>query len=167
MSVALWRIALASRSIAPTDLSGLGAENTGGRWNSAGRPVVYAATSASLACLETVVHLNAGGLPLNRVLVRIDVPDEVWNVRQSLLLASLAEGWNAVPAGSVSAEAGNAWLDGLVSALLLVPSAIVPDEFNVLLNPRHADAAKVNARARRPWTYDDRLLAEHGSRGVP
>jgi len=98
MSVALWRIALASRTIAPTDLSGLGAENTGGRWNSAGRPVVYAATSASLACLETVVHLNAGGLPLNRVLVRIDVPDEVWNLRQSLSLTSLPEGWNAVPA---------------------------------------------------------------------
>ncbi|MEF8732816.1 MAG: RES family NAD+ phosphorylase [Candidatus Accumulibacter meliphilus] len=167
MSVALWRIALASRSIAPTDLGGLGAGNTGGRWNSPGRPVVYAATSASLACLETVVHLNAGGLPLNRVLVRIDVPDEVWNVRQSLLLASLAEGWNAVPAGSVSAEAGNAWLDGLLSALLMVPSAIVPDEFNVLLNPRHADAAKVTATAVRPWTYDARLLVERGTREVP
>jgi len=160
MSVALWRIALASRTIAPTDLSGLGAENTGGRWNSAGRPVVYAATSASLACLETVVHLNAGGLPLNRVLVRIDVPDEVWNLRQSLSLTSLPEGWNAVPAGSVSVEAGNAWLDGLLSALLMVPSAIVPEEFNVQLNPRHADAAKLNATALRPWTYDARLLVD-------
>lgn len=160
MSVALWRIALASRSIAPTDLSGLGAESTGGRWSSAGRPVVYAATSASLACLETVVHLNAGGLPLNRVLVRIDVPDEVWNVRQTLLLTSLPEGWNAVPVGSVSADAGDAWLDGLLSALLMVPSAIVPEEFNVLLNPRHADAAKVDATAVRPWTYDARLLVD-------
>ena len=83
------------------------------------------------------------------------------------MLASLAEGWNAVPAGSVSAEAGNAWLDGLLSALLMVPSAIVPDEFNVLLNPRHADAAKVTATTVRPWTYDARLLVERGTREVP
>ena len=72
-----------------------------------------------------------------------------------------------MPAGSVSAEAGNAWLDGLLSALLMVPSAIVPDEFNVLLNPRHADAAKVTATTVRPWTYDARLLVERGTREVP
>ncbi|MBK7676128.1 MAG: RES family NAD+ phosphorylase [Candidatus Accumulibacter sp.] len=68
--------------------------------------------------------------------------------------------WNAVPAGLVSADAGDAWLDGLLSALLMVPSAIVPEEFNVLLNPRHADAAKVDATAVRPWTYDARLLVD-------
>ncbi|SBT09415.1 RES domain-containing protein (fragment) [Candidatus Accumulibacter aalborgensis] len=67
MSVALWRIAVASRSIAATDLSGRGAERTGGRGNSVGGPVVNASTSIALACLETVVHLYAGGLPLRRV----------------------------------------------------------------------------------------------------
>ena len=159
MRVALWRIAVASRSIAPTDLSGRGAERTGGRWNRVGRPVVYASTSISLACLETVVHLNAGGLPLNRVLVRIDVLDEVWTARQSLLVTGLPDGWNAVPAASASTDAGNAWLDGLASSLLMVPSAIVPEEFNVLLNPRHVDAPKVTATAVRPWSYDGRLLA--------
>lgn len=54
----------------------------------------------------------------------------------------LHEVWNAEPAGLVSAEAGNAWLDGSLSALSIVPSALVPEEYNALLNPRHADAAK-------------------------
>ncbi|MBP9803363.1 MAG: RES family NAD+ phosphorylase [Candidatus Accumulibacter sp.] len=169
MSVALWRIAVAARSIAATDLSGRGAEHTGGCWNSVGRPVVYASTRISLACLETVVHLNAGGLPLNRVLVRIDVPDEVWVARQSLWGTSRADGWHAVPAASASVDAGNAWLDGLASSLLLVPSAIVPEEFNVLLNPRQVDAAGVMATVVRPWSYDGRLLASRlrGCENIP
>ena len=49
----------------------------------------------------------------------------------------------------------------------MVPSVIVPEEYNVLLNPRHADAAKLNATAVRPWTYDARLLVERGTREVP
>lgn len=157
MSVALWRIALASRTILSTDLSGRGAERSGGRWNSAGKPVVYTSTSIALACLETVVHLNTGGLPLNRVLVRIDVPDVVWARRLSLPVTGLADGWNALPVRSASVDAGNTWLDGLASCLLMVPSVIVAEEFNVLLNPRHADALKLTALALRPWTYDARL----------
>ncbi len=159
MSVALWRIALASRSIVPTDLSGRGAERTGGRWNSIGRPVVYMSTSIALACLETVVHFNASGLRLNRELLRIDVPDEVWAARQTLPSQSLPAGWNAVPAGPASASIGDAWLAGLATALRVVPSAIVPEEFNVLLNPAHRDASRIKAIALRPWTYDGRLLA--------
>ncbi len=159
MSVALWRIALASRTILSTDLSGRAAERSGGRWNRAGKPVVYTSTSIALACLETVVHLNVGGLPLNRVLVRVDVPDVVWARRHSLPVTGLPDAWNALPVRSASAHAGNLWLDGLASSLLMAPSVIVPEEFNVLLNPRHADALKLRALAVRPWTYDARLLA--------
>jgi RES domain-containing protein len=64
------------------DLSGKGAEITGGRWNEKGAAVVYAAASRSLACLETIVHLAAGGLPLNRYLVEISIPDPVWAAAQ-------------------------------------------------------------------------------------
>lgn len=63
-------------------MGGKGAEKSGGRWNRVGRPAVYAASTIALACLETVVHLNAGGLPLNRFLVRIDVPDTIWTARE-------------------------------------------------------------------------------------
>jgi RES domain-containing protein len=159
MSVALWRIAMASRTLPATDLGGRGAERSGGRWNNPGRPVVYASSSIALACLETVVHFNAGGLPLNRELVHIEVPDDVWAARLVRTAAELPRGWDEMPAGPVSAEVGNAWLDGLHSALLVVPSAIVPEEFNVLLNPRHAWAARLTAAVLRRWSYDGRLLA--------
>ena len=119
--------------------------------------MVYTATSVSLACLETMVHLNADGLPLNRFLVRIAVPGAVWSARQTLTAAELPAGWSAIPEGKVSLDIGDAWLRSSSSALLALPSAIVPEEFNVLINPAHAAAAGVTATETRPWFYDGRL----------
>ncbi|WP_235581396.1 MULTISPECIES: RES family NAD+ phosphorylase [unclassified Rhizobacter] len=153
----LWRIATDAREYEADDLSGKGAEQTGGRWNRPGRPLVYAASTASLACLETVVHLNAGELPLNRFLVRIEVPAAVWQSRRLFAPADLPVGWSAIPEGKVSLDIGDAWLRTASSALLVVPSVIVPEECNVLINPLHADAAQIRAVKERPWTYDLRL----------
>lgn len=138
-------------------MSGKGAAATGGRWNRPGRAVVYAATSISLACLETVVHLNAGDLPLNRFLVRIEVPEDVWRSRQALAASELPPGWNAVPEGKVSLNLGDAWLQAGASALLALPSVIVPEEIKVLINPAHAQATRIKAVKVRPWFYDYRL----------
>ena len=71
------------------DLSGAGAKATGGRWNAVGLAVVYTSQTRALACLETVVHLNAGGLPLNRYLVEITIPDDLWTSAQMTTQASL------------------------------------------------------------------------------
>jgi RES domain-containing protein len=156
-----WRIATDTRDWEAHDLSGKGAEKTGGRWNRPGRPLVYAASSAALACLETVVHLNAGGLPLNRFLVRIEIPEKVWARRQERGEGRganrLPVGWDAIPEGKVSLDCGDQWLESHKSALLLVPSVIVPEESNVLINPRHPDAALLRAAKVRPWRYDARL----------
>jgi RES domain-containing protein len=157
VTVVLWRIATDTREYEAHDLSGKGAERTGGRWNRPGRPVVYTASSAALACLETVVHLNAGDLPLNRFLVRIEVPDALWQVRQTLAPADLPVGWSAVPEGKVSLDAGDRWLKEASTALLAVPSVIVPEEFNVLIDPLHPNAKKIHAAKVRPWLYDQRL----------
>lgn len=157
MTVVLWRIATDARDYEAHDLSGKGAELTGGRWNRPGRPAVYAASSVALACLETVVHLNADGLPLNRFLVRIEVPDDVWQARRQLKPGDLPVGWSAVPEGKVSLHIGDAWLQGEQCALLAVPSVIVPEEFNLLINPRHADARRISGVKVRPWFYDQRL----------
>lgn len=157
MSVFLWRIATDARDYQAHDLSGKGAEKTGGRWNRPGRPVVYTAINVSLACLETVVHLNAEGLPLNRILVQVTVPDAVWAARQVLALPALPTGWNVVPEGQVSLDLGDAWLRAGASALLEVPSAIAEEDTNVLINPTHPDAARITARKLRRWTYDNRL----------
>ena len=78
MNVTVWRIATDTKSYEADDLSGAGAKTTGGRWNEAGDPLVYTSETQALACLETVVHLNAGGLPLNRYLVSVTIPPSVW-----------------------------------------------------------------------------------------
>lgn len=157
MSVSVWRIATDTPTYEAHDLSGKGAEQNGGRWNRVGHPVVYASSNIGLACLETVVHLNQAGLPLNRFLVRIDVPDGVWAARRILRAADLAVGCSAIPEGKVSLDSGDAWLLAGNTALLMVPSAIVPEEFNVLINARHSDAAVINAIKLRPWLYDSRV----------
>lgn len=157
MTVVLWRIATDTPEYEAHDLGGKGAEKTGGRWNRPGRPVVYSASSVALACLETVVHLNAAGLPLNRFLVRIEVPDELWQARRTLTPADLPVGWSAIPEGKVSLDIGDGWLQDGPTALLAVPSVIVPEEFNVLINPLHPQAAGIHAAKVRPWFYDQRL----------
>ena len=154
----IWRIAAITPSYSADDLSGAGAKATGGRWNRKGNPVMYCASTISLACLETVVHLAAGGLPLNRYLVEIDVPDDIWKVREIMTHANAPVGWDALPAGMVSLDIGDSWLGGLASALLEVPSIVVPEEQNVLINPMHPDASRITATIRRKWQYDSRLF---------
>jgi RES domain-containing protein len=155
VSRSVWRIATDARSYAADDLSGAGARLSGGRWNEVGTAMVYAAGSRALACLETVVHLNAGGLPLNRYLVEIDLPDDMWAAAE---VAALAVGWDAEPAGHVSIQFGTAWAAARRSALLVVPSVIVPEETNVLVNPAHPDSRRLTARKVRKWLYDPRLV---------
>lgn len=155
MAVA-WRIATDTPDYLAEDLSGKGAEKSGGRWNRAGLPLVYSASSIALACLETVVHLNAGSLPLNRYLVRIDIPDALVSAAETLDAQTLA-GWDAIPPGKVSLDYGSEWLNSKRSALLIVPSIIVPDEANILINPLHPDVGGIRAIKIRRWVYDQRL----------
>ena len=155
--ISLWRIATDSPRYAADDLSGRGALVRGGRWNEKGTPALYTSASIALACLETLVHLGAAGLPLNRYLVRVDVDDPSWAARQSLAPTSLPVGWDAIPHGRVSVEVGQKWLASGASALLAVPSVVIPEEFNILVNPRHADAEKLRATKLRKWLYDGRF----------
>lgn len=160
MSVDLWRIAAVTPAYPAQDLSGTGAKISGGRWNRPGNPVVYTATNIALATLETVVHFNTAMLPLNRILVRITVPDDAWEAANVLDCNSpRMVGWDVHPAGLVSLDAGDAWLASNDSLLLRVPSVLVPEEENVLINPAHPDIAKVTAKGLRVFQYDHRLKA--------
>lgn len=157
-SVSLWRIAIEAPSYRSTDLSGRGAELTGGRWNRKGVPMVYASTTRALACLETLVHFDAGmRLPLNRYLVRVDVPTECWKHRQRFVSPKAYIGWDAEPPGKVSQEFGSQWAADGNTLLLEVPSIVVAEEFNVMINPKHADGGRVRAEVVRKWTYDPRF----------
>ncbi|MCS4510648.1 RES family NAD+ phosphorylase [Xylophilus ampelinus] len=158
MTVSLWRIATDTPDYTADDMRERGAETTGGRWNRAGMPVVYAATNIALATLETIVHFNTADLPLNRVLVRLDVPEKLWAARKILALDAAPVGWNVFPAGRVSLDLGDAWLRSAASVLMEVPSAIVPEESNVLVNPRHPDVAAIAVARTRTFACDPRLL---------
>jgi len=152
--VNLWRIAAETRAYRADDLSGTGAAAHPGRWNDFGEPVVYCAPTIATAVLETAAHIDDGGLPLNRFIVQIDIPDDAWNRRESLSADRLPETWAAIPAGQASVKVGSRWLSARRSLLLLVPSVIVPEEPVALLNPRHPDAATVVARIVRPFEYN-------------
>ena len=155
-TVALWRIATEAPDYAAADLTGKGAEMTGGRWNRKGTAVLYTSTSRALACLETVVHLAKTPLPLNRYLVEISVPLAAWKAARVVDPAGLAA-WDAEPAGKASLDWGTQWLASGATLLAKVPSIIVPEEFNVLLNPAHPDIGAVTATVVRKWLYDARL----------
>jgi RES domain-containing protein len=157
LSRTVWRIATDTRTYEADDLLGAGAKATGGRWNAAGFAIVYTSETRALACLETVIHLNAGGLPLNRYLVEVTIPDDLWTDAQKTALASLPVGWDAEPAGRTSIEFGTNWIRSGASALLIVPSVIVPEEINVLINPQHPGSARITAAKVRKWLYDPRL----------
>lgn len=150
----LWRIAAETRQYGATDLSGGGAAASPGRWNDYKQAVVYSAPTIAIAVLETAAHIDDAGLPLNRFLVEIHVPDAVWAAREELAVASLSSGWSAIPAGQASVRVGADWLVSKRSAILLVPSVIVPEEFAALINPMHPDAARIAAKVVRPFEYN-------------
>jgi RES domain-containing protein len=152
--VSLWRIAAETRLYKADDLSGAGAARHPGRWNEEGDAVVYASPSRALAVLETAAHLDDSGLPLNRFLVRIDVPAPVWAKRQKLEGEKIDAGWRAIPAGRTSSRLGHEWYTAGKSALLLVPSVIVEEDSNVLINPKHAGAAGMTAAVVRLFEYN-------------
>lgn len=156
MTVAVWRIAEVNLGYSADDLSGVGAKRSGGRWNSKGWPVVYASENIALAVLETIVHIRPARLPQNRYLVRINIPDDVWHSRSKLNTPPI--GWDAQPFGMPGIIASDVWLRGRSTAVMVVPSVIVPEERTVLLNPEHPDTERVTATMLRKWNYDCRCF---------
>jgi RES domain-containing protein len=153
----LWRIAKDTPEYRAVNLRGSGAKLTGGRWNSKGMPVVYAASSIALATLETLAHLGDNILIRNAFLVGISVPASVWMQREIITAAELPPTWVAEPPGSTTIEFGDAWLAGMSAPLLLVPSVIIPEEYNVLINPSHPASSRIKASVLRQFIVDPRF----------
>ena len=150
----LWRIAADTRQYPADDLSGGGAAAHPGRWNDTGQNVLYAAPAISIAVLEAAAHIDDGGLPLNRYLLELEVPDDVWAAREELDVATLPITWAAIPAGHASVRVGSNWLVSLRSPILLVPSVVVPEERAALINPNHAMSKRITARTVRRFEYN-------------
>jgi RES domain-containing protein len=138
------------------DLSGEGAKLYGGRWNPEGHPVVYTSESRSLATLEFYAHRSRSRHLIDLSLVQIIIPKDV-KARQ-LTSANLPEGWNNYPAPDSLALIGAEWLNSRSSLSLIVPSAIVPQEFNVLINPAHDEMKRVAIGEVEEFSFDRRFL---------
>jgi RES domain-containing protein len=131
-------------------LDGEGANQVGGRWNSPGHAVVYMAQSVSLAVLENLVHMSKTDFPVGYVSVSAVIPDELRILTEDEVRKDLPDAGPRV--------LGDHWLGSLVSAVLRVRSAIVPEEFNFLLNPRHPGFAQIIAEPAIPFVFDERLF---------
>lgn len=150
----VWRISKAQ--YAAQAFTGLGAKLVGGRWNFIGDAVVYTSCSLALAALETYVHLPSSlHLPKNLVAVAADIPQDV--ARTELLIRNLRTDWIASPPPDDLKVIGSDWLRQNQTALLIVPSAIIPDETNYLLNPAHPDFARLQVQPPQPFIFDPRM----------
>lgn len=142
------------------DLSGEGGLRYSARWHTAGRRIVYLAESPAGALLEVMVHLelDSADLPPAYTLLRVEVDPK-------LVISSLSppvgEAWKTDL--SVTRSAGDKWLEDGLSAMMRVPSAILPRTFNVLLNPLHPEAALASIKEATDARFDRRLLRQSRS----
>jgi RES domain-containing protein len=152
VSLSAWRIVKAEFSAGA--FSGEGARLFGGRWNSKGTSIVYTAQSASLAALELLVHLQRQQLLEAYVVARVSFDEALAGAVEAVALPA---GWQDDPPPPALRRIGDEWAAALRSAVLRVPSAVVEDEFNYLLNPAHPDFAGVAIDPFEPFRFDPRL----------
>ena len=152
MSLSAWRIT--KQKHAKSAFNGEGARLYGGRWNSSGTPMIYTAQSQSLAVLEVLVHLESPEL-LKRYLL-FEVVIDVSYVGE-LDLSSLPRNWKANPIPPRVQAIGDDWVASGRSAVMRVPSTLVPGESNFLLNPRHPDFRKLRIGKALPFQFDPRF----------
>ena len=150
----IWRLT-ASRYV-DSAFSGEGTRRIGGRWTPVGYCAVHAAGSIALAVLETLVHVNATVMPAHRV-IAVDVPESMSVT--TITVGELPGDWRRIPPPSMLGELGKAWLDAGETALMRVPSVIVPEEPNFLINPLHADFSRLEIHPPAPFEIDRRLFA--------
>lgn len=148
-----WRISKASRA---NDLTGKGAAIDGGRWNNADVPAVYLGLSPAICCLETFVHQTRRPLiPMKITVLELPDMDELYCEPS---LESLPQGWAALPADRPSMDYGTAWLSLNQQLGLILPSAVVQMERNIMLNPRHPAMSAVRVLDIVDFAYDERMF---------
>ncbi len=147
----VWRIATRAHSA----LDGEGARLYGSRWTSAGRPAVFASATLSLAALERFVHADPDLEARDLFAFAIEIPDHL--AIESIDLRDLPSGWRTYPAPRALTRIGDAWLSGARTAILSVPSVVVPGERNFVLNPRHADFSRVKVQPPEAFRFDPRM----------
>lgn len=147
----LWRIASTKHAA----FDGEGARLVGSRWTPRGLAVVYASATLSLAALERFVHTEPYLEPPSLVAIPVDVPDTVRTT--SIDLGDLSENWRDYPAPDSLQLFGERWAREARTAALSVPSVVIPQERNYVLNPRHPDFARLRIGRAEPFSFDPRM----------
>ena len=135
---------------------GEGARLFGARWNSKGVAVVCTASNLSLAALEYLVHIDVEDVPDDLVAVGMEIPEEATEL--ACTPGDLPSEWRRTPPPAECQEIGDRWASAGEHLLLRVPSVLVPEESNVLVNPAHPVALDVRIASLRGFAYDPRLM---------
>ena len=148
-----WKIC--RRRYAADAATGEGARLYGGRWNSRGVPMIYASTSLALSAIETFVNLEPNLQPKDLVSIEGEIPDRMEIAQQDL--KSLPQDWHETRDESLH-HFGDEWIRASKTVALLVPSAAILGEWNVLLNPSHSDFRKIRFREPKAFAFDLRMF---------
>lgn len=150
--ITVYRIA---KDIFIRDLTGIGAKTVGGRWNFKGIAVLYTSSSVSLSMLECLAHFPPAYAPKDMALASISIPEDSI---QEIRLEQLPENWRAVPSPRALKELAYKWIKKQESLVLKVPSIIVPEEYNYIINPFHPDFSTIKLNQVKPFRFDNRVL---------
>jgi RES domain-containing protein len=153
----VWRLTTAR--FARSAFSGEGARLYGGRWNRKGVPLVYTAASQSLAMVEMLVQDEP--LRARYVMIQARIPKAV--AIEHVRTEDLPSDWRDIAGGETLRAIGTAWARNRTSAVLAVPSAVIPAETNYLLNPLHADFRRINIGAPVRFETDFRLITRRAA----
>lgn len=137
-------------------LSGEGGRKVASRWNYKGDAVTYTSVTRALSLLEMLVHMDMEDIrKMDLVICEINIPDSV--KIQNIPSKSLPEGWNKTPFAQGSQVYWKSFIQKKKSAVLRVPSIIIPEEWNYLIDPTHPDAKKIKVSSCSPLTLDSRF----------
>jgi RES domain-containing protein len=145
-----------SRAAYANDLSGKGASFKGARWNSAGVEMIYTAESRALALAEVMVHFTAAMVPHDYRMISMEIPDDL--VIQHIVLKDLPTDWNIFPYHSSTQTIGDQFIHENKFLILRAPSAVVPGDYNFLLNPHNPDIKKVTILKSEKFPFDKRMF---------
>jgi RES domain-containing protein len=136
------------------DLTGEGARLNGGRWNHVLTACLYTAESRSLAVLEYTVNTNIDDIPRALSLVTLEIPDTSIDIYSE---AQLPGDWQAAPASASTRDFGTSWLKAAKNLAMKIPSTVVPEEWNVIINPLHPAIKECKIISTGDFVYDVRI----------
>lgn len=145
-----------SKSEWSSDLSGKGAAISGGRWNSRGNALLYSSQSRALCTAEIAVHVPLGMIPVDYCLITIEIPDEVPLIE--INPDNLKPGWKSYPGDLSTRVIGDQFIREKKYLVMKVPSAVVPGDFNFLINPGHPEFGRIRIVSVELSEFDARLF---------